>query len=382
MHRYSFYDFFAGGGMVGIGLGSEWSCLFANDIDAKKADSYRTNHSDDHNFLLKDVAELKTTDLPDHADLIWASFPCQDLSVAGKGAGLAGERSGTFKPFWNLVTELSIEDRCPKMIVLENVCGTLTSNGGRDFATLAQALSDLDYKFGAVVIDAVHFLPQSRPRFFMIAFREGLNLNDNLICSGPNTTWHSRSLVEGYNLLPESISEKWVWWNLPVPAVRNVDLISLIENNPSDVEWHTQEQTQKILNLMTPQNLEKVSVAKLSNSKMVGTIYKRTRVDTDGIKKQRAEVRFDQVAGCLRTPSGGSSRQTIMLVDGDEVRTRLLSKREAARLMGLPDEYKLPVRYNEAYKLAGDGVAVPVVRFLSQSLLEPILDKNRLALVA
>jgi DNA (cytosine-5)-methyltransferase 1 len=88
MHRYTFYDFFAGGGMAGIGLGSEWSCLFANDIDAKKADRYRANHSGDHTFLLKDVAELKTTDLPDHADLIWASFPCQDLSVAGKGAGL------------------------------------------------------------------------------------------------------------------------------------------------------------------------------------------------------------------------------------------------------------------------------------------------------
>jgi len=99
----------------------------------------------------------------------------------------------------------------------------------------------------------------------------------------------------------------------------------------------------------------------------IGTLYKRTR------KGQcRAEVRFDDVAGCLRTPSGGSSRQTIIVTDGGTVRTRLLSPREAARLMGLPDDYPLPKSYNEAYHLAGDGVAVPVVSFLSENLLFPL----------
>jgi DNA (cytosine-5)-methyltransferase 1 len=88
---------------------------------------------------------------------------------------------------------------------------------------------------------------------------------------------------------------------------------------------------------------------------------------------QRAEVRFDDVAGCLRTPAGGSSRQTIIVVDGAKVRTRLISTRETARLMGLQDEYKLPKNYNEAYHLTGDGVAVPVVRHLAEHLFEPIL---------
>ena len=105
---------------------------------------------------------------------------------------------------------------------------------------------------------------------------------------------------------------------------------------------------------------------------MVGGVYKRTRFDADGDKVQRAEIRFDDVAGCLRTPSGGSSRQSIMVVKGNKVRSRLLSPREAARLMGLPDEYALPSNYNDAYHLAGDGVAVPVVRFLAAHILEPI----------
>jgi len=115
---------------------------------------------------------------------------------------------------------------------------------------------------------------------------------------------------------------------------------------------------------------------------VVGTIYRRTRSESDGVKRQRAEVRFDEIAGCLHTPAGGSSRQTIMVVEGESVRSRLLSPREAASLMGLPDTYVLPQNYNDAYKLAGDGVAAPVVRFIAGSIFEPTLKRNRLALVA
>jgi DNA (cytosine-5)-methyltransferase 1 len=133
---------------------------------------------------------------------------------------------------------------------------------------------------------------------------------------------------------------------------------------------------------MNPVNLAKVDEAKRAGCRMVGGVYRRTRVDPVGKKVQRAEVRFDDVAGCLRTPLGGSSRQFIMVVKGDTVRSRLLSPREAARLMGLADDYLLPKNYNEAYYLAGDGVAVPVVRFLAVHILEPILRPSLAALVA
>jgi DNA (cytosine-5)-methyltransferase 1 len=99
------------------------------------------------------------------------------------------------------------------------------------------------------------------------------------------------------------------------------------------------------------------------------------------MKMQRAEVRFDEIAGCLRTPAGGSSRQIILVVDGSKVRSRLLSGREAARLMGLDDDYKLPARYNDAYHVAGDGVVVPVVSHLASALVEPILDFDNSARV-
>jgi DNA (cytosine-5)-methyltransferase 1 len=150
-----------------------------------------------------------------------------------------------------------------------------------------------------------------------------------------------------------------------------------VEDNPEDVTWHTAAETRRLLEMMSPINRAKVNAAKKAARRSVGTVYKRTRVDgATGKKVQRAEIRFDEIAGCLRTPAGGSSRQTIMIIDGKRVRSRLLSPREAARLMGLPDTYVLPKNYNDAYHLAGDGVVVPVVRYLADSILEPILGRR------
>ena len=160
------------------------------------------------------------------------------------------------------------------------------------------------------------------------------------------------------------------------PAKRNVSLTDLIEDQPASVRWHTAEETSKLVQMMSETNLEKLRNVQAHGRKCVGTIYKRTRRDASGAKVQRAEIRFDDIAGCLRTPAGGSSRQLIMLVEGDSIRSRLISSRETARLMGLPDEYKLPPNYNEAYHLTGDGVAVPVVRHIAQKLIEPVLKYN------
>ena len=124
--------------------------------------------------------------------------------------------------------------------------------------------------------------------------------------------------------------------------------------------------------MMSPVNRAKVDQAMQAGGRVAGTLYRRTRLDVDGRKVQRAEVRFDGVAGCLRTPGGGSSRQVLVVVEGRRIRTRLMSAREAARLMGLAETYQLPGNYNQAYHLAGDGVAVPVVRHLALHLFEPV----------
>lgn len=367
-----FYEFFAGGGMARAGLGPSWSCLFANDFDPKKAASYAANWGADH-LTVGDVAKVVPADLPGSADLAWASFPCQDLSLAGGGAGLKGDRSGTFWPFWKLMKALAAEGRAPRMIVLENVCGALTSHGGKDFATIGAALAGGGYRFGAVVMDAAHFVPQSRPRLFIVGVLASLPVPAGLVADGPEENWHSAALMVAHGKLSQRSQEAWTWWRLPAPPVRNTTFADLIEEKPKGVAWHTQEETRHLLALISPINLAKVEAAKRSGRRMVGGIYKRTRADDAGDPIQRAEIRFDDVAGCLRTPAGGSSRQSIMTIEGNKVRSRLLSPREAARLMGLPDDYKLPKNYNEAYHLAGDGVAVPVVRFLAAHILETVL---------
>jgi len=369
---HSFYEFFAGGGMARAGLGTGWHCLFANDFDHKKSRVYRANWGDS---VLKtgDVGKLTPKELPGYAPLVWGSFPCQDLSLAGGGAGLKGDRSGTFWPFWKLMKGLISEGRAPRIIVLENVCGTLTSHGGKDFAAICSALQQSGYRYGAVVIDAAVFVPQSRPRLFIIGVREDVAIPDELVNEAPLAPWHARTLRTAHEKLPAKVKRSWLWWRLAEPAKRNSTFADLIEDDPASVTWHTREETKQLLGMMSRVNLAKVAAAKKTGSRVVGGIYKRTRLDENGCKVQRAEVRFDDIAGCLRTPAGGSSRQLILVVEGNAVKSRLISSRETARLMGLPDEYELPENYNEAYHLTGDGVVVPVVRYLAQHIFEPIL---------
>lgn len=376
------YEFFAGGGMARLGLGAEWHCVFANDIDAKKAACYRENFQAEGELRLGDIAALSSADLPGKADLAWASFPCQDLSLAGSYSGLDGERSGLFWSFWRLMQQLGKERRAPRTIVLENVYGAITSHRGKDLAAICEALASGGYRFAPMVIDAAMFIPQSRPRLFIAAFGPDVDLPGEVVANGPTQPWHPESFGLAYDLLSDKARASWIWVRLPIPPIRTLALADLIEETPTGVKWHTSFETKRLLSMMTPINLEKVKSAKRSGRRMVGAIYKRTRIDDDGVKRQRAEVRFDDVAGCLRTPAGGSSRQIILIVEGQKVRSRLLSPREAARLMGMPDEYKLPERYNDAYHLAGDGVAVPVVSWLAKHLIEPALVKHQHKAVA
>lgn len=376
----TFYEFFAGGGMARAGLGKGWQCLLANDFDRKKGETYKLNWGGD-DLIVDDIRNIAPEEMPSRPDLVWGSFPCQDLSLAGGGAGLRGNRSGTFWPFIAHIQNLRDEGRAPAVIALENVLGTLTSHGGTDFTAICQALTDLGYTYGAIVADAAHFVPQSRPRLFVIGVRNELKIAALTTLEEPKAPWHTTGLKNAYKRLPQNLRDNWQWWRMPKPPKRTTKFANLVEEHPTSTRWHNPSETTALLSMMSEVNLAKVETAKASGAKMVGTIYKRTRHE-HGIKVQRAEIRFDEIAGCLRTPAGGSSRQLIMVVEGDQIRSRLISTRETARLMGLPDTYQLPDRYNEAYHLTGDGVVVPVVRYIAKHLFERLIsemesEKNR-----
>ncbi len=378
-NKIEYYEFFAGGGMARLGLGNRWRCILSNDICPKKAMTYRKNFAPAHELICTDVANIGVDQLPGSPTLAWASFPCQDLSLAGERRGLNGRRSGSFWAFWNLVKTMSEGGRTIPIIVLENVVGTLTSNGGSDFSLLLQACQDLGYEYGAMVIDAIHFLPQSRPRLFIVATQLDKGLCAPFVSCAPVEPWHPRSVLQAFGNLPPTVRSQWLWWHLPPPSQQRKKLDELIDEVPDGVSWDPPEKTKALLKMMSPANLSKVEAAKLLHKRVIGTVYKRTRKNEEGKSVQRAEVRFDQISGCLRTPGGGSSRQTILVVEGESVRSRLLSPREAARLMGVPEGYWLSKNYNEAYHLIGDGLAVPVVSWLEKHLLYPLADLSHKA---
>ena len=362
---FTFLEFFAGGGMARAGLGAGWRCLFANDFDAAKARSYRANWGDEH-LREGDVWDLSPADLPGTADLAWASSPCQDLSLAGARAGLTGERSSAFWGFWRLMQGLAAEGRAPRVIVLENVAGLLTSHGGADFAAVCKAFGEAGYVFGAVEVDAARFLPQSRPRVFVIAAREG----STQAAPAPGA-FHGRAVQAAHAALPSDLKARWRWWRLAEPPAPNRRLVDLLEPDAT-VTWRSPVQTQKLLDQLSPLHRRRLDAARQSGERVVAAVYRRIRVE-NGVKVQRAELRLDGLAGCLRTPAGGSSRQFLLIAEGETFRSRRLTAREGARLMGLDDSYRLPKGETEAFHLIGDGVAAPVVRFLAQQLIEPLL---------
>jgi DNA (cytosine-5)-methyltransferase 1 len=374
---YRFYEFFAGGGMARVGLGDQWHCLLANDIAPLKIDAYKAKWGSDH-LDTRNVEELQPRDLPSVADLAWASFPCQDLSVAGNGLGI-GEvgsvttRSGALWPFLDLIAGLRSESRQPSVLALENVTGLLTSNAGKDFAAICRALKGLGYVFGAVLIDAKHFLPQSRPRIFIVAVREDVLISETLICDAPRPPWHTAGIVRAHTELAPDVAVAWRWWELGnAPTLPNDALVAAIDVGPR-ADWHTAAETKRLLSMIPATHLKRLAEAKKDGGTKIGSIYLRMRPEK-GKKKnvQRAEISFGTTLGCLRTPRGGGSRPRIIVVEGNRVRTRLLSAREAAGLMGLPSDHPLPERYEHAFQLIGDGVAAPAVRFLANGLIEPL----------
>lgn len=366
--------------MVSAALRSTWDCALANDISEKKCHSYAENWGA-HNLIHGDVATLATSILKQPIDMYWGSSPCQDFSLAGKGKGLDGARSGVFYEWIKQISAAVTAGFAPRVIAFENVVGLLSRHNGRDLKTVIATFSKLGYRSGALEIDARHFVPQSRPRLFVIAVRNDLQIDSTLGSNRSAEAATSNRLSSFVKTLPPRLAKEWIWWAFDQERFsRSDNLATIVETEGTT--WHSQNDTNRLLSLMSPQQMAKILALQESGETVVGTVYKRGRPDGSGITVQRAEARFDGIAGCLRTPGGGSSRQTLIEIEKSRIRTRLITTREAARLMGLPDSYKLPDRYNEAYHLMGDGVVVPVVEALNIELLLPILRSKQIKAAA
>jgi DNA (cytosine-5)-methyltransferase 1 len=352
----TFVDFFAGSGLVTQGAKHVCTPVWSNDICPKKAGIYTANHGDDH-FHLGSIKDVKGGEIP-HGEIVWASFPCQDLSLAGKMGGITASRSGLFWEWLRVLDEMPVK---PAVIALENVIGLLSAKGGADFHLLYKALRERSYKVGVMVMDAREWVPQSRPRVFVVAAQEPIDTSD-LEDNGPN--WlHPEPVRKAIAPLDDI-----VFWSMPLPKKRSESLSDLID---WDAPVFDEARSSALFSIVAPRHRDLLShLSPYARAVFPG--YRRTR---NG--KQVLELRFDNLSGCLRTAEGGSSRQFVLLHEAGKWSARLITPREAARLMGAPESYRLSKSYNESYNAMGDAVAVPVVKHLVDHLLVPLVHRSQ-----
>jgi DNA (cytosine-5)-methyltransferase 1 len=355
-------EFFAGIGLARIGLeAAGFRVAWANDYEPDKKAMYDAHfgHTEGHAFALGDIGKVPVSDLPTDASLAWASSPCTDLSLAGGRAGLAGVQSGTFWHFIRLLKELG-DDR-PPVVVLENVTGLATSHSGDDLSAAIRAFNDLGYSVDVLALDARRFVPQSRPRLFLVGAQ-----NPPEDVADPNS-----------ELRPDWL--QWVYGDaslrthraaLPTPPLPLTSgLGDLVEQMPGDDErWWDRERTEAFVASLSPMQRERISALRRTPGVKYRTAYRRTR---NGVAVW--EVRPDDISGCLRTARGGSSKQAVVKLGSKRLQVRWMTPREYARLMGAAEYDLSAARNNQALFGFGDAVAVPAVAWLGEHYLAPLV---------
>lgn len=358
-------DFFAGIGLIRYALERRgWREIFALDHSPMKAAIYN-HHFGDQVYHIEDVHSVQSARVP-AAVLAHASFPCSNISVAGGREGLAGPESSALWGFFRVLEELT--DARPPLVLLENVEGFLTSNNGNDLINVLGVLNRLGYCVDIMLIDAEHFVPQSRNRLFVVGvmtadpqsmFEQNMVLNRKTEARPKKITTFIRA----------NSSINWYLCELPQLPIRVKTLETAIDR---EEPWWSEQRSHYLFNQMHDRYKAKVIGLMAQEQWTYGTAFRRMRV-RNGINQSTAEVRFDRIAGCLRTPKGGSARQILVCAGFGQFNARLLNARENARLMGADDYILAPdLPLNDALFGFGDAVCVPVIEWIAQYCLEPL----------
>ena len=336
-----------------------WRVIYANDIDEKKREMYDAHFKDEiPHFHLGDIHKIDPADIP-VVDLATASFPCNDLSLAGAMEGLEGSQSSAF---WGFIRILKLlKERRPPFVMLENVLGFLTSNNGEDFYSAMRALNRLGYSTDPIIIDAALFVPQSRKRLFVLG-----KLGDKGEPYVEVSDLRPAALVD---FIKENPDIKWGIRDLPSPPRSNQKLMEILDDPPeTSHEWWSRERAGYFLGQLSEKH-RRIADAMIAGKRFsYATAFRRIR---NG--RSMAEIRTDGIAGCLRTPRGGSGRQILFKAGREKYFVRLLNPRECARLMGAPG-YRIGGRtLNQALFGFGDAVCVPVVNWIAENYLNKVV---------
>jgi DNA (cytosine-5)-methyltransferase 1 len=362
-------EYFAGIGLVRMGLEPfGWKVVFANDISSKKFEMYQDFFpATIEHYKVDDIFKLNPAEIPT-TTLATCSFPCIDLSLAGNMNGIInGNHSSAF---WGFTKILKAQgNSAPPFVMVENVPGWLHSNNGKDFRITVQALNELGYFCDVFVLDALRFTPQSRLRVFLIGSKfVDSDTSPYLILN------HPKSLLS--EQLKKSIKAnkdlRWFYNEIPEPpSLNKAGLSNIVERlDEADKRWWSQGETNRHLAMMADLHLERVEKLKNKDDISFRTFYRRRR---EGL--QRAEVRDDDLSGCLRTAVGGSGKQFLIEMGAGHIKMRAMTPREYARLQGVPDSYNISINGVQALTGFGDAVCVPAISWIAENVLNPLAER-------
>ena len=386
----TFGSLFAGVG--GFDMGFEqagWDCKFQVEWD-KNCQQILNKHWPDVPKWL-DVSDVNGAEIPPVDCIIFGS-PCQDLSVAGKRAGLEGERSGLFHEAVRIIKEMrdATNGTYPRWTVWENVAGALSSNNGRDFGTVINEMA----KAGAhlkeyALLDAQHFgIPQRRRRIFLLSCfsvttaercpnpllpvteslpgdtkkgRQKRQEPSSQVAEsfGSDGQWAAGS-TEGGDILRTAVTSKWhkgsggpsgsEYYNMVVEKQEVVEPVPT--QKPSD--WS-----------LVPVGVEWFSDA--------GVPWDGQPMLLDGTRVDDVRV-YEPPVQTLKQRMGTGGNNVPMFISEPVMAVRRLTPLECERLMGWPDDHTrwkadgTEQADTHRYKQCGNGVASPVAQWVAQQI--------------
>lgn len=276
------------------------------------------------NRFFQDICLLDGTDFENQVDLFVGGSPCQSFSSVGFQHGLEDARGTLFYEYARLVKEMK-----PKVFIYENVRNLLKHDGGKTWEVIKGVFDSLDYNIDFRVLHAVDFgIPQKRSRVFVLGYRKDLKIKPEL---------------------PQALLEK-----------KKYTMQDFLLNNSAIGNFTYNQETGSIE--------VKKKKGKIDERYFLSDAV-RNYVMKDGTKswKQKAEIDLPVARTLLKT-MGNRHRAGVDNYVTDNGRIRMLSEREALRLMGFTDDFKMPVSVAQAYKQAGNSIVVDIMMEIVKSI--------------
>lgn len=380
----TFLDFFSGVGGFRQGLElAGMKCIGFCEKDKFARKSYEAMYDTKGEWFHDDITTIDSTRLP-KADLWCAGSPCQNVSIAGKRAGLYGERSGLFFTFVELIKSQKEEDK-PEWVLLENVKGLLSSGGGRDYLDYLSILDESGYDLEWQVFNSKDYgVPQNRERIYTIGHLRRKGRRKVLPLSRESSS-HLKQLVGGmqsYRVYdPSGIATTLVGEGGGLGAKTGLYLI-----DQSLTEPKLTEEARCIT--------ARYTAGATKRTAMNSGVLEVQAILTQGIKVRNGTKRGFQLAEVgdsvdLSYPSSLTRRARVgkgiahnlscscqmgaVVWNGRVVKIRRLTPKECFRLQGFSDDLfeKAKAVNSDAqlYKQAGNGVTVPVVYAIGCAIL-------------